>query len=108
MLFQKLAIINSLKLREFLTNGGAPIGAYEPEWFMADLHISTEDSVKAFLELEAKQFVPMPYGAHRLADKTGSEVLERFNKEGEKRQLRKEQLKVLLLGETFMNMGRER
>ncbi|MEH7388412.1 MBL fold metallo-hydrolase, partial [Bacillus sp. JJ1521] len=34
-----------------------PIGAYEPEWFMADSHISPEDSVKAFIELNAKKFV---------------------------------------------------
>jgi L-ascorbate metabolism protein UlaG (beta-lactamase superfamily) len=27
-----------------------PIGAYEPEWFMAVSHINPEDSVKAFLE----------------------------------------------------------
>ena len=31
-----------------------PIGAYEPEWFMRDSHISPEDSVQAFLDLKAK------------------------------------------------------
>lgn len=79
-----------------------PIGAYEPEWFMADSHISPEDSVKAFIELEAKQFVPMHYGAYRLADDTGPEALERLLREWEKRQLPKEQLKVLSIGETVM------
>lgn len=77
-----------------------PIGAYEPEWFMADSHISPEDSVKAFTELNAKQFVPMHYGAYRLADDTGPEALERLLQEWEKRQLPMEQLKVLLIGET--------
>lgn len=85
-----------------------PIGAYEPEWFMADSHISPEDSVKAFLELQAKQFIPMHYGAYRLADDTGPEALERLLNEWEKRQLPKEQLKVLLIGESFLDMGRER
>ncbi|WP_026021632.1 MBL fold metallo-hydrolase [Bacillus timonensis] len=79
-----------------------PIGAYEPEWFMADSHISPEDSVKAFIELEAKKFVPMHYGAYRLADDTGPEALERLLREWEKRQLPKEQLKVLSIGETVM------
>ncbi|MEH7226362.1 MBL fold metallo-hydrolase [Bacillus sp. JJ1566] len=79
-----------------------PIGAYEPEWFMADSHISPEDSVKAFLELKAKQFVPMHYGAYRLADDTGPEALERLLQEWEKRQLPKEQLKILLIGETVL------
>ncbi|GIN42374.1 MBL fold metallo-hydrolase [Heyndrickxia oleronia] len=79
-----------------------PIGAYEPEWFMADSHISPEDSVKAFIELEAKQFVPMHYGAYRLADDTGPEALERLLREWKKCQLPKEQLKVLSIGETVM------
>lgn len=77
-----------------------PIGAFEPEWFMAPAHISPEDSVKAFIELKAKNFVPMHYGTYRLADDTGPEALERLLSEWEKQQLPKEQLKVLLLGET--------
>ncbi|MFJ7726656.1 MBL fold metallo-hydrolase [Neobacillus sp. NPDC097160] len=79
-----------------------PIGAYEPEWFMADAHISPEDSVKAFIDLGAKFFVPMHYGAYRLADDTGPEALDRLYREWEKRQLPREQLKVLLIGETVM------
>ena len=79
-----------------------PIGAYEPEWFMADSHISPEDSVKAFVELKAKTFVPMHYGAYRLADDTGPEALERLLREWKKQQLPDEQLKVLLIGETVM------
>lgn len=79
-----------------------PIGAYEPEWFMKDSHINPEDSVKAFLELQAKTFVPMHYGAYRLADDTGPEALERLYREWEKRQLPEEQLRVLMLGETVM------
>jgi L-ascorbate metabolism protein UlaG (beta-lactamase superfamily) len=79
-----------------------PIGAYEPEWFMAVSHISPEDSVKAFIELKAKIFVPMHYGAYRLADDTGPEALERLLKEWKKQQLPEEQLKVLLIGETVI------
>jgi L-ascorbate metabolism protein UlaG (beta-lactamase superfamily) len=79
-----------------------PIGAYEPEWFMAVSHISPEDSVKAFLELKANTFVPMHYGAYRLADDTGPEALERLFRAWEKEQLPKDKLKILLLGETIM------
>lgn len=79
-----------------------PIGAYEPEWFMADSHISPEDSVKAFIELKAKYFVPMHYGTYRLADDTGPEALERLYREWEKEQLPQEQLKVMLIGETVV------
>lgn len=79
-----------------------PIGAYEPEWFMKDSHISPEDSVKAFLELKAKKFVPMHYGAYRLADDTGPEALERLYREWEKQQLPNKLLNVLTIGETAM------
>ncbi|PLS07325.1 MBL fold metallo-hydrolase [Neobacillus cucumis] len=79
-----------------------PIGAYEPEWFMAVSHISPEDSVKAFIELKAKTFVPMHYGAYRLADDTGPEALERLYRAWESHQLPKEKLKVLLIGESIM------
>ena len=69
---------------------------------MADSHISPEDSVKAFIELKAKQFIPMHYGAYRLADDTGPEALDRLYLEWETRRLPKEQLKVLLIGETVI------
>lgn len=55
-----------------------PIGAYEPEWFMGVSHINPEDAVKAFRELRGKRFIPMHYGAYRLADDTGPEALDRL------------------------------
>ncbi|WP_040209277.1 MBL fold metallo-hydrolase [Neobacillus jeddahensis] len=79
-----------------------PIGAFEPEWFMAPAHISPEDSVKAFIELQANNFVPMHYSAYRLADDTGPEALDRLYREWEKQKLPQEQLKVLRLGETVL------
>lgn len=80
-----------------------PIGAYEPEWFMEPAHITPEDSIKAFIELGAKCFVPMHYGTYRLADDTGPEALERLRQEWDKQGLPFEQLTVLLLGETVMH-----
>ena len=77
-----------------------PIGAYEPEWFMSSSHINPEDAVKAFLELEGDLFIPMHYGAYRLADDTGPEALERLLTEWDRRNLPEEKLKVLLIGET--------
>lgn len=79
-----------------------PIGAYEPEWFMNVSHINPEDSIKAYLELGAKLFVPMHYGAYRLADDTGPEALERLYREWEKLKLPAQQLKVLKIGETVI------
>lgn len=79
-----------------------PIGAYEPEWFMADSHISPEDSVKAFVELRAEIFVPMHHGAYRLADDTGPEALERLLIEWRNKQLPDDQLRVMQIGESVM------
>ncbi|WP_409305708.1 MBL fold metallo-hydrolase [Peribacillus sp. SCS-155] len=82
-----------------------PIGAYEPEWFMADSHINPEDSIKAFLELKGKHFVPMHYGAYRLADDTGPEALERLNTEWKRLGLPDDQLKTLAIGETIWDLS---
>ncbi|MGS0934068.1 MBL fold metallo-hydrolase [Bacillus velezensis] len=78
-----------------------PIGAYEPEWFMQVSHINPEDAVKAFLELKADSFIPMHYGAFRLADDTGPEALSRLHGEWDRLALPPENLKALALGETF-------
>ncbi|RFU66324.1 MBL fold metallo-hydrolase [Peribacillus saganii] len=78
-----------------------PIGAYEPEWFMAVSHINPEDSIKAFLELKGKTFIPMHYGAYRLADDTGPEALSRLLKEWKRLQLSDDSLRVLGIGETL-------
>lgn len=78
-----------------------PIGAYEPEWFMKVSHIDPEDAVKAFLELKGKLFIPMHYGAYRLADDTGPEALERLLKEWQRLGLDPGQLAVLKIGESW-------
>ncbi|MDE3839132.1 MBL fold metallo-hydrolase [Bacillus methanolicus] len=78
-----------------------PIGAYEPEWFMSASHINPEDAIKAFLELKGNVFIPMHYGAYRLADDTGPEALERMQKEWNRLKLDKKLQKVLAIGETY-------
>lgn len=78
-----------------------PIGAYEPEWFMSKQHVSPEEAVQAYLDVGAHRFIPMHYGAFRLADDTAREALDRLQAEWERRQLPKEQLSLLLHGETL-------
>jgi len=79
-----------------------PIGAYEPEWFMSASHISPEDAVQAFLDCKADKFIPMHYGAFRLADDTPKEALDRLLKEWEKRKLDQDLLYIPKLGETVI------
>ncbi|PIC87445.1 MBL fold metallo-hydrolase [Sporosarcina sp. P20a] len=78
-----------------------PIGAYEPEWFMKESHLTPEDAVKGFLNVAGKILIPMHYGAYHLADDTGPEALEKLNAEWNRLQLDEHRLKRLLIGETL-------
>lgn len=45
-----------------------PIGAYEPRWFMAPVHIGPDEAVAAALTLETQTAVAIHFGAFPLAD----------------------------------------
>lgn len=44
-----------------------PIGAYRPQWFMRYSHIGPADAVRAFLDLNARYFIPIHFGAYKLS-----------------------------------------
>lgn len=78
-----------------------PIGAYEPEWFMKMQHVTPEEAVQSYQDLNANLFIPMHYDAFRLADDTPKEAIDRLIKKWADRNLAKEKLKLLKLGETI-------
>jgi L-ascorbate metabolism protein UlaG (beta-lactamase superfamily) len=78
-----------------------PIGAYDPEWFMASQHINPEEALKAYLDVGASTFVPMHYGAFKLSDDTPSEALERLEKERDRLGIPEEKIIRLQHGETM-------
>jgi L-ascorbate metabolism protein UlaG (beta-lactamase superfamily) len=43
-----------------------PIGAYEPRWFMKDIHMNPAEAVQAHLDLRARQSIAMHFGTFRL------------------------------------------
>ncbi|MBD2844019.1 MBL fold metallo-hydrolase [Paenibacillus sp. IB182496] len=84
-----------------------PIGAYEPEWFMKDSHMTPEEAVRAFADLGAAHFVPMHYDAYRLADDTAREALDRLQAAWRQRGLQPERLWTMALGETKLWDGED-
>ena len=45
-----------------------PIGAYEPRWFMAPVHMNPDEAVRSHLAVGARQSLAMHHGTFRLTD----------------------------------------
>lgn len=76
------------------------VGAYKPEWFMGNNHISPTDAIKAVNEMNANMFIPMHFGTFDLSDEPIGEpqkVLESASKTGQI----KAKLNVLTVGKSF-------
>ena len=43
-----------------------PIGAYEPRWFMKDIHLNPEEAVQAHLDLNSQQSLGIHFGVFQL------------------------------------------
>lgn len=80
----------------------APIGAYEPEWFMHIQHVTPEEAVQSYIDSGAENFIPMHYDAFRLGDDTSREALDKLQAEWTRKQLDPSKLKILELGETIV------
>ncbi|QGQ98581.1 MBL fold metallo-hydrolase [Paenibacillus psychroresistens] len=78
-----------------------PIGAYEPEWFMSNQHVTPEQAIQAYIDAGGKHFIPMHYGAFFLADDTPKEALDRLNAEWQRLKLDTAALNILIHGETL-------
>ncbi len=53
-----------------------PIGAFRPEWFMGEVHMSPQDAVEAHLALGSRISVASHFGTFALADDGDNEAVE--------------------------------
>lgn len=60
------------------------IGAYKPEFFMGQSHLSPADGVKAFQDTKARHLIPMHYGTFDLADEPLSDPIRMLHQQQEK------------------------
>lgn len=77
-----------------------PIGAYEPRWFMKDMHIDPTEAVKAHQDLESKQSVGIHFGTFQLTDEAIDEPEIDLNKALEKQEIDREKFTTLAPGES--------
>lgn len=77
-----------------------PIGAYKPEAMMQASHLSPDEAVKAFNQLNAEVMIPMHYGTFDLSDEPLGEPIRRLGQLTEEGVLNGE-LQVLQPGEIF-------
>ncbi len=54
-----------------------PIGAYDPRWWLSDVHCDPEEAVQAFLDLGARRMAPMHWAAFILSAEPVLEPLTR-------------------------------
>ena len=57
-----------------------PIGAYDPEWFMAESHVNPEEALQIMIDLEAEYAFGMHWGTFALTDENTLEPPQRLNK----------------------------
>lgn len=57
-----------------------PIGAYEPRWFMRDIHINPDEAVKIHVDLNAKLSIASHFATFQLTDESYEQPVEDLKK----------------------------
>ncbi len=77
-----------------------PIGAYEPRWFMSPVHTNPQEALKAFLDLQARIFIPIHWGTFILSDEALTAPPEVLRQEAREMKIDSERVRILKHGET--------
>lgn len=79
-----------------------PIGAYDPRWFMAPVHVAPEEAVHIHRDLGARQSVAMHWGTFVLTDEPMDEPPRRLRKALDEQGVDENCFRVMQHGETLV------
>jgi L-ascorbate metabolism protein UlaG (beta-lactamase superfamily) len=77
-----------------------PIGAYEPRWFMKDIHMNPAEAVQAHLDLGARRSVAMHFGTFQLTPEGIEEPVRELGKALRERGVPAEQFRAVDFGKS--------
>jgi L-ascorbate metabolism protein UlaG (beta-lactamase superfamily) len=77
-----------------------PIGAYEPRWFMKDIHMNPAEAVQAHLDLGARRSLAMHYGTFQLTPEGVDEPVRELAKALRERGVPAERFRPADVGES--------
>jgi L-ascorbate metabolism protein UlaG (beta-lactamase superfamily) len=78
-----------------------PIGAYEPRWFMKDIHMNPAEAVQAHVDLGTTQSLAMHYGTFQLTPEGIDDPLRALDEARRSNQISESQFRALQFGESF-------
>ncbi|HEY7169768.1 MAG TPA: MBL fold metallo-hydrolase, partial [Vicinamibacterales bacterium] len=78
-----------------------PIGAYEPRWFMKDVHMDPWEAAQAHRDLEARRSVGMHFGTFRLTAEGIDEPVAALAHARRDQQIADDEFAVLEFGATL-------
>ena len=77
-----------------------PIGAYEPRWFMKDIHMNPAEAVQAHLDLAARQSIAMHFDTFQLTPEGIDEPVRELGKALRERGVPAERFRTAEVGES--------
>jgi L-ascorbate metabolism protein UlaG (beta-lactamase superfamily) len=83
-----------------------PIGAYEPRWFMRDIHMNPAEAVQAHFDLVARQSIAMHFGTFQLTPEGIDEPVRQLALALRERGVPPERFRAMEVGES-VRLGRE-
>jgi L-ascorbate metabolism protein UlaG (beta-lactamase superfamily) len=78
-----------------------PIGAYEPRWFMRDVHMNPAEAVQAHLDLGAARSVAMHFGTFQLTTEAISDPVDQLDRALHDQEVQSSHFEVLEFGESL-------